>query len=143
FDKHKHEVYENLEKLEEKLPNLFPYEVIEVDIFIKLFKLIKLSRDTKEDLRRMIRTVKEHDSSPSLVESLNEQKGLIKAMKKLPHFGNTQYLFFKNVSQIDVSCICFPFKGITYFQIDQYVYPAKNQCRPISALINALQEFHK
>ena len=56
------------------------------------------------------------------------------------HFGPVEYGMTRFVSDIDVSTICIPYKEVTYFQIDQFVYPPKKHCRAIYSLINVLKE---
>lgn len=140
FEKLKYELTDRLERLEDKIPGIFPYEIIELDLFLELIQNVKYPYDTKEDLKRMVRTVKEYETSPSLIDGLNQKKELIKIMKKIPHFGAVEYAMTRFISDIDVSTICVPYKEVTYFQIDQFVYPPKKHCSAIYSLINVLKE---
>ncbi|MFX1478190.1 MAG: hypothetical protein ACFFCI_08655 [Promethearchaeota archaeon] len=162
FEELKSELYEQLETIEDKFPQLFPYKIIESDPIIDLLQIEKNSDKTMDDLRRMIvyNVKKKEDSPLALINSLNHQNQLIRLMKKIPHkdlikdvyetdIGNIIYTdgiakYWKIQSEFIsryVSTICIPYKDVTYFLIDQYKYPSKKQCRAIFSLINALKEF--
>jgi ribosomal protein L9 len=64
-------------------------------------------------------------------------------LKKIPHFGTTEYLFYKFVSKIDVSTLFIPYKEVTYFHIDQFGFPPKKEFRAIITLLNELEKFPK
>lgn len=140
FETLKYELIDRLERLENKLPDLFPYEIIESNLFIELIRYVKYSHETKEDLRQMARIIRSNNKATSLVNNLNQKKELINIMKKIPHFGAVEYGLTKFVSEIDVSTICIPFKEVTYFQIDQFVSSPKKHCRAIYSLLNVLEE---
>lgn len=135
------ELIDKLERIEEKASDLFPYKVIESNVFIELISHFKYSYGAKEDLKRMAKELIITEKSPEFVKKLNQVKGLITNMKKIPHFGTVEYGAFKYISDIDVSTICIPYKEVTYFHIDQFGTPPKKHCRIISYLLNALEKF--
>ncbi|MFX0038352.1 MAG: hypothetical protein ACFFCY_03260 [Promethearchaeota archaeon] len=142
FEKKKHELLDRLEKLEEKLPDIFPYEIIESNLFLDLIRYIKFSEETREELKQIVRLIHSNNLSNQFVANLNQKKELIKKMKKIPHFGTTEYLFTKFVSDVDVSTVLLPYKAVTYFHIDQFVHPPKKLCRAIYSLINVLEKLN-
>ncbi|MFW9823196.1 MAG: hypothetical protein ACFFE4_09685 [Candidatus Thorarchaeota archaeon] len=152
LDTLKYDLFEEVEKLENEFPELFPYNIIESDLLIELILKTKHSDKTKDDLREMAVHVKQNEESPlSLINDLNQQKKLRKILKKIPHFDAVEAsqtaikIAFFNQRKFEeltynyVSTICVPYKEVTYFLIDQFYYPQKKQCRPIYSLINALK----
>ncbi|MHA2281732.1 MAG: hypothetical protein ACXAC5_12870 [Promethearchaeota archaeon] len=138
----KYELVDRLERLEEKLPDLFPYKIIESNLLIDLIGSLKYVSEVKQNLRHMREIVKMYKQDVSFAYDLNQKKELIKSMKTIPHFGTVQYGLMKLVSDTDVSTILIPYKEVTYFHIDQIGYPKKKQCRSIFSLINALEEYN-
>lgn len=152
LDALKYDLFEEVEKLENEFPELFPYKIIESDLLIELILKAKHSDKTKDDLREMAVHLKQNEESPlSLINGLNQQKKLRKILKKIPHFDaveasqtSIKIAFFnqrkfEELTQNYVSTICVPYKDVTYFLIDQFYFPQKKQCRPIYSLINALK----
>jgi len=140
FETLKYELVDRFERLEEKGPEIFPYEIIESNLFLELIRYVKYSLETKEDLKQTARIIKSNNKTTSFVNILNQQKELIKIMKKIPHFGAIEYSLTKFVSEIDVSTICIPYKEVTYFHIDQFVHSPKKNCSAIYSLLNVLEE---
>jgi hypothetical protein len=133
----KHELFDRFERLEEKVPEFFPYGIIEPDLFQDLMKYFKYSPETRKDLKQRVRA---EDRTKLLVFKLNEQKELIKKMTKIPHFGATEYMLTKFVSEIDVSTICFPYKDFTYFHIELFGFSSKKHFRAVYSFLNVLEE---
>lgn len=142
FEKLKDELLNNFEKVEENIPDLFPYKIIESNPFIQILSDIKFTFDVKESLRKMPKKIKSNKTTTPLVDKLNQQKELIKVMKKIPHFTATQGGVVKFVSKIDVSTIFIPYKEVTYFHIDQFTYSPKKHCRAIYSLLNVLEKLN-
>ncbi|MGB5912207.1 MAG: hypothetical protein WBH31_13520 [Promethearchaeia archaeon] len=140
FDTLKHEIVGRFEKFEKLTPDFFPHEIIEFGLFIDLFGLMKFTSETMDLLSMMPRKIKYNRKTTALVDYLNQKKDLINNMQKIPHFGTTYGVMSKFVSEIDVSTIFFPYKDVTYFQIDQFSYPPKKHCRAINSLLNCLEE---
>ncbi len=150
FEKLKAKLTENIGKLEEMFPELFPYEIIEMNNFIDFlgnFKFVNEVKDLLDDMSSIVKLTKNKKiTTHKLVNSLNQKKELIKAMKKIPHFGTTQNLLlkWKFVSKIDVSTLFIPYKEVTYFHIDQFgQFPPKKEFRAIITLLNELEKFPK
>lgn len=136
----KYDLVDRLERLEEKLPDLFPYKIIESNLLIELIGTLKYVIEVKQNLRKMRDIMKTYKQDISFAYDLNQKKELIKSMKKIPHFGTVQYGLAKLVSAIDVSTILIPYGEVTFFHIEQIVDPPKKHCRAIFSLINALEE---
>ncbi|MFX1435313.1 MAG: hypothetical protein ACFFB1_16200 [Promethearchaeota archaeon] len=142
FESVETEIVKRIEKFKKIMPNFFPYEIIEFDLFIDLFGLMKFSRETMDLLSIMPRKVKYNKKTTALVDYLNQKKDLINIMESIPHFGTGYGVMSKFVSEIDVSTIFIPFKELTYFQIDQFSYPLKKHGRAINSLLNCLEEIY-
>ena len=136
----KYDLVDRFERLEEKLPDLFPYKIIESNLLIELIGTLKYVTEVKQNLKKMRDIMKTYKQDISFAYDLNQKKELIKSMKKIPHFGTVQYGLTRLVSAIDVSTILIPFGEVTFFHIDQIVDPPKKHCRAIFSLINALEE---
>jgi len=159
----KYELIDRLERLEEKLPDLFPYKIIKSDLLLELLGSSKRSFKAKEILKQKRELIEAYQPDISFTLNLNQNKELIKAMKKIPHFGTMNFLEIyihrkdvlaikknpnfgsvhnsgKFISDIDVSTILIPYKEVTYFHIDQIVDPPKKHCRAIFSLLNTLKE---
>lgn len=145
FEKLESKLTENIGKLEEMVPELFPYEIIEMNNFIDFLGNFKYVTEVKDRLRIASDKLKLKSSGLTtfLVNRLNHHKELIKSLKKIPHFGTTEYLFYKFVSKIDVSTLFIPYKEVTYFHIDQFGFPPKKEFRAIITLLNELEKFPK
>lgn len=141
FDSHKSEIYNNLEQLEEKSPELFPYDVIGSKRFIKLIEDFKSSKKARNLLRQMREDTKSGEMTSTFVDNLNQKDDLIKLMKKIPHYGRLTYMNMRLVSEIDVSTFFMAYKGVTYFHIEHYVvYPKTKHFRAIMALLLSLEQ---
>jgi len=136
----KYDLVDKLERLEEKLPDLFPYKIIESNLLIELIGTLKYVTEVKQNLRHMRDIIKKYKQDVSFAYDLNQKKELIKSMKKIPHFGTVQYGLSKLVSDTDVSTILIPYREVTFFHIDQIGYPPKKHCRAIFSLLNTLKE---
>jgi len=159
FNNHKIEFTNFLEQLEEKAPELFPYDVIESYIFIKFIEVFKMSYKAKNLLEKMrgiiesdywqvrekyLRRAKtiELPSEQTLVEKLNLQNDLRKSLKKIPHLGHVVHMNIRIKSKIDVSTLFIPYKDFTYFHIEHYEWsPKKKHFRVIKNLIQLLETF--
>lgn len=141
FDSHKIEIYNKLEQIEEKTPELFPYDVIGSKNFIKLIEDFKSTKKARNLLQQMSEITKSGEFTSTLVDDLNQKDDLIKLMKKIPHFGRLMYMNMRLVSKIDVSTFFMPYKGVTYFHIEHYVVsPKKKHFRAIMTLLQSLEQ---
>ena len=141
FESHKSEIYNNLEQLEEKTPELFPYDVIGSKRFIKFIEDFKSSKKARNLLKQMREVTKSDIITSTLVDSLNQKDDLIKLMRKIPHFGRLMYMDKRLVSEIDVSTFFMAYKGVTYFHIEHYVVsPKTKHFRAIIALLQSLEQ---
>lgn len=120
-----YELVDKLERLEDKIPELFPYEIIELNLLLELIGSFKYTFKPKEILRRKRELIEAYQPDNSFAFKLNQNKELIKSMKKIPHFGTVEYVLAKFVSDIDVSTILIPYREVTFFHIDQFVDPPK------------------
>jgi len=140
FDSHEIEIYNNLELIEEKTPELFPYDVIGSKTFIRLIEDFKSTKKAHNLLKHMREITNSGIKTNTLVDNLNQKDELIKLMKKIPHFGRLTYVGMRLVSEIDVSTFFMPYKGVTYFHIEHYVVsPKTKHFRAINALLQSLE----
>lgn len=142
FDTIKHEIIGRIEEIEKITPVLSPFQIIELNIFIELLSMIKFVHDTMDLLRMMPNKIKSNEKTTPIVDTLNQDNEVISQMKKIPHFGTTEFLA-KFVSEIDVSTVFIPYKNVTYFNIDQFTKSPKNHCRYIHFLLNYLKENYR
>ena len=142
FENLKSKITDKLEQLEEKAPDLFPYKIIESNLFIDLMGAFKLVMKTKDQLKQMPKIIEGNLKTTQLVDTLNQQNELIKMMKKITHFGTAEWVNYRFVSEVDVSTLFIPYKEVTYFHIDQVVNPPKKEFRAINALLQSLEQFN-
>ncbi|MHA1320401.1 MAG: hypothetical protein ACTSQ1_11420 [Promethearchaeota archaeon] len=142
FENLKSKITDNLEKLEAKAPDLFPYKVIESNPFIELLGNFKFTMEFQDQLKQMPKVINSNLKTTPLVDALNQKNELIKIMKKIPHFGTTEYLTSKFVSEVDISTLLIPYKGVTYFHIDHFSSAPKKEYRAIDALLQSLEQFN-
>ena len=142
FEKLKFKIADLLEQLEEKVPKLFPYKIVESNKFIELLESFKKVKEVKDLLKQMPRIIKSSEKTTPLVDALNQNKELINAMKKIPHFGTIEMVYTKFASEIDVSTLFIPYKEVTYFHIDQFSYGRKKHFRAINTLLQSLEELN-
>lgn len=138
---------ENLEKLEEKAPYLFPYNVVESNPFIDIFGSYKLLEEVRDQLKQVLKVENSDLNPPTLINALNHEKDLIKSLKSIAHFGTTEWIGssanrVRFVSQVDVSTIFIPYKDVTYFHIDHFVNSPKKEYRAIDTLIQSLERLN-
>lgn len=81
-----------------------------------------------------------------MVNTLNQQKNLIKNLKTIKHIGTTEWMGYSGkivrfLSEIDVSTVFFPYKNVTYFHVEQFVKTPKNQYGAIVSLLNFLMDY--
>ena len=129
---------DNLNKMEEKAPYLFPYDVIEFNPFIDAFGNFKFTEQ--------VRNLLNYPNSSSLTNALNHEKDLIKSLKNIAHFGTTESIGYAAnrvifVSEVDVSTIFIPYKDVTYFHVDHFVKSPKKEYKAISTLLDELEKF--
>lgn len=142
FNNQKIEFFNFLEQLEEKTPDLFPYDVIESKIFIKLIEDFKMANKAKNLLKKMRGIIESGGKTTTLVDKLNLQNDIRKSMRKIPHFGCVIHMNTRIASEIDVSTLFVPYKDFTYFHIEHYEYsPKKKHYRVIKNLIQLLEAF--
>lgn len=141
-EKLKFEIADFLEQLEEETPELFPYKIIESNMFMELLGGSKFVKEVMDLLKQMPRIIKSSEETTPLVDALNQDKELINAMKKIPHFGTIETGYSKFASEIDVSTLFIPYKEVTYFHIDQYSYARKKHFRTINTLLQSLEELN-
>ncbi|MBA7566296.1 hypothetical protein ES708_07987 [subsurface metagenome] len=138
----------NFEQLEEKAPNLFPNKIIEFNPFIELMGTFKFTKEAKDLLKQMPSIIKSSEKTTPLVDALNQQKELINVLKKIAHFGTTEWYNIQSgrlvrfMSEVDVSTVFIPYKEVTYFHIDQFVKTPKKEFRAINALLQSLEQLN-
>jgi hypothetical protein len=137
------EIIHNIEELEKKVPDLFPFEVIEANIFLEYLGSLKFIREFMDQLKKVSKL---KNSSSNLVNTLNQQNDLIKNLKKITHLGTAEWMNYaakvvKFVSEVDISTIFIPYKNVTYFHIDQFVKTPKKQYGAIFFLLNFLMDY--
>ncbi|MHA1192746.1 MAG: hypothetical protein ACTSP9_10680 [Promethearchaeota archaeon] len=136
------EFTDNFKKLEEKAPDFFPYNIIEINPFIDLFGSFKFVAEVRDQLKNRYRMTNSNPRELSLVNALNQEKDLIKSLKKIAHFGTTEWINVRFVSQVDVSTVFIPYKDVTYFHIDHFVKSPKKEYRAINALLQTLERLN-
>ncbi len=126
-------------KIKEKFPELFPYDIVGIPIFIDLLKNGKLSKHVSDQLKNAYKnqSYKEMTNDP-LVNQLNLDKKLINQLILLPHFGNTEEGITKYVSDVDVSILFFPFENTTLFQIIYFGFFKKKSGIRLKFLIDSI-----
>lgn len=142
FEKLKHELVDRLERLNESVPDLFPYKIIESNQFIEILSGIKSTDESIDILRSMPKIIKKNAITTPLVDKLNQHNELINIMKNIPHFGTIKTAVELYVSEIDVSTVFIPYRKVTYFNIDQFAYHPKKHSRAIYSLLKALEELN-
>ena len=143
----KSDIIDNLEKLEEKAPDLFPYEIIGSNQFIDLLGTFKFVKKVRNQLNYRPKMTNSSLNTSILVNTLNQQKELIKTLKKIAHFGTTEWISqsarrLRLMSEVDVSTIFIPYKEVTYFHIDHFVKPPKKEFKAIDALLQTLEQLN-
>lgn len=141
------EITDTLEKLEEKAPYLFPYEIIGSNPFIDLLGTFKFVKNVRNQLKNSPKMTNPSLNTSTLVNTLNQQKELIKTLKKIAHFGTTQWTSLSGgplrfISEVDVSTIFIPYKKVTYFHIDHFVKSPKKEFKAIDALLQTLEQLN-
>ena len=137
------EFNDTIEKFEEKIPDLFPFDVIDANIFLDYLGSFKFVREIVDQLKQESKLT---TSSSDLVNTLNQQKSLIKNLKKITHIGTTEWMGYsarpvRFISEVDVSTVFIPYKNVTYFHVDQFVKTPKTQYEAIVSLINFLMNY--
>lgn len=128
------------EKFEKVVPDLFPYDIVKVNKLIELLSLLRFSAELADQMRTMFQLIKSKEPTGiELVDALNADAALVKAMKKMPHFGNSEWLKTIFKSEIDVSTIFFPYKETTIFQVDHFVYTSGKACEAMHMLVKTLK----
>jgi len=140
FENLKSKITDNLEQIEEKAPDLFPYKFIESNPFIDLMGNFKRVMEVKDQLKQMPKIIKGNLKTTQLVDTLNQQNELIKMLKKITHFGTTEWFNYRFVSEVDVSTLFIPYKEVTYFHIHQVVNSPKKEFKAINALLQSLEQ---
>lgn len=140
-------ITDDLEQLEEKAPDMFPYKIIEFIPFIDLLGSFKFVKEVRNQLKYIPKLTETTLSTTQLVDTLNKQKDLIKFLKKIAHFGTTEWMnnaarIVRFASEVDVSTVFIPYKGVTYFHIEQFVKTPKNEFQAINALLRSLEQFN-
>lgn len=143
----KSKIIDTLEKLEEKAPYLFPYEIIGSNPFIDLLGTFKFVKEVKNQLKYIPKVAETTLTTTQLVDILNKQKELIKVLKKIAHFGTTDWISLSGgtlrfMSEVDVSTIFIPYKEVTYFHIDHFVKSPKKEFKAIDALLQTLEQLN-
>ena len=141
------EIIDTLEQLEEKAPDLFPYKIIESNPFLDLLGSFKFVKKVKNQLKYISEVTETILTTTQLADTLNKQKELIKFLKKIAHFGTTDWInnsarTVRFASEVDVSTIFIPYKGVTYFHVDQFVKTPKKEFQAINALLQSLEQLN-
>lgn len=147
LDNLKSKIIDNLEKLEEIAPNLFPYEIIGSNPFIDLLGTFKMVTEVRNQLKNRRKMTNSNLDTSILVNTLNQQKELIKTLKKIAHLGTTEWTSqsarpLRFMSEVDVSTIFIPYKEVTYFHIDHFVKSPKKEFKAIDALLQTLEQLN-
>lgn len=140
-------ITDTLERLEEKAPDLFPYKIIGSNPFIDLLGSFKFVKEVKDQLKYLPKLTETTRNTTNLVDILNKQKELINILKKIAHFGTTDWInnaarSVRFASEVDVSTFFIPYKGVTYFHIDQFVKTPKKEFQAIYALLQSLEQLN-
>ncbi|NVM37890.1 MAG: hypothetical protein HWN81_20020 [Candidatus Lokiarchaeota archaeon] len=139
----KSKITDALEKLEEKVPDLIPSKIIEFIPFMELMGSFKFVIEVRDQLKKKSNVIKTDMTTTNLVDTLNEQTELIKTLKKIAHFGTTEWFNVRFVSEVDVSTLFIPYKEATYFHIHQFVDTPKKEFSAINALLLSLEQLNK
>ncbi|MHA1240051.1 MAG: hypothetical protein ACTSQU_04585 [Promethearchaeota archaeon] len=142
------EITDTLEQIEEKAPDLFPYKIIESNPFIDLLGGFKFVKEVRNQLKYIPTITETTLTTTQLADILNKQKELIKVLKKIAHFGTTNWInnaarSVRFASEVDVSTIFIPYKGVTYFHIDQFVKTPKKEFQAIYSLLQSLEQLNR
>ncbi len=109
---------------------------------IDLLESMRHSREAFDQMKTMLQLVNsKQETEIQMIDKLNINKQLVNDMKSVGHFGATEFLLFKHVSEVDVSTICLPLPLVTLIQIADYESTHKRVLKAFFSLSDALQEF--
>ena len=112
---------------------------IELEFFVSFLNKFRYSSEANLFMKEGYDKFKSKTPSESLlVNQLNKDSQLIKKMKKISHFGNSEYSMSKFVSSCDVSTFLFPYLDKTIFLVCDFLLKNKNVIPAINALIGRL-----
>ncbi|MFX0101636.1 MAG: hypothetical protein ACFFCS_18850 [Candidatus Hodarchaeota archaeon] len=128
------------QKFEKVFEKYFPFEIVEGGKIIEFLEIIRFTPESIDQMRTMFQLMQSKEQSGiPLIDTLNSDVDLVKAIKKIPHFGNSEWLKTLYQSEVDVSTVFFPYKETTIFQIDNFVYTTKDSCKALKLLVNTLK----
>ena len=137
-----------LETVEEHIKNntinKYLSEFIEDDDNISAMRDLRRTEKARESMKLMFQLMKsKQPSSVPIVDTLNQNKQLVKIMMSVMHFGAASTRNSLLVSQIDVSTICIPLKVATALQLLNMMDTHARSFRAIYELSNTLKSLGK
>lgn len=120
-------------------------KLVQVDSLIKLLDGLRYAPESLDHLRTMRQLVEEKQlSGIKLIDSLNQNKNLMKKMQSVGHFGAVQQGLSLLRSDTDVSTICLPVKTpqkeVTFIILVSFeIYGHKKSLEGLYALVDALK----
>ena len=110
---------------------------------LEILERLRRGQEFFDEMKTMLQLIKaKQQTGIDLIDRFNQNKDLMKSMKKVSHAGATKQGISRFVTEVDVSAVVIPFEMVTLLHLADYnISTHKHSLKAIYALTDALKEY--